>query len=200
MPHEDALESALARDLDGSFERLVREYEDRLYSFALRLSGNRADAEEIAQDAFVRAYRAMKTYPPERVRSLSLKAWLYRITLNVARNRMRGRRHEHVSLDERDADGRARYDPEDDAASRPDSILEEGRRRASIASLVAGLPPRYRSALILRYMEGLRLEEVARVLEQPLGTVKSNVHRAVNALREALLASRRVHSRSEVIS
>ena len=200
MPHQDAIEAALARDLDGSFERMVHEYEDRLFSFAMRLSGNRADAEEIAQDAFVRAYRAMRTYPPERIRALSLKAWLYRITLNVARNRMRARRHDHFSLDEREADGRARYDPEDDAASRPDSILEEGRRRASIATLVAGLPPRYRSALILRYMEGLRLEEVARVLEQPLGTVKSNVHRAVNALREALVASRRVRSRSEVIS
>ena len=200
MPQHDALEAALASDLDGSFERLVREYEDRLYSFALRLSGNRADAEEIAQDAFVRAYRAMKTYPQERIRSLSLKAWLYRITLNVARNRMRARRHDHASLDERDAEGRARFEPEDDEASRPDSILEEGRRRASIATLVAGLPPRYRSVLILRYMEGLRLDEVARVLEQPLGTVKSNVHRAVNALREALSASRHALPRTEVIS
>ena len=100
---------------------------------------------------------------------------------------MRGKRHAHASLDERDSEGRARFDPEDDPRSRPDAVLEEGRRRADIATLVADLPSRYRSALILRYMEGLRLEEVARVLKQPLGTVKSNVHRAVNALREALI-------------
>jgi len=200
MAHSDALESALAKDLEGSFERLVLEYQDRLYSFAMRLSGNPADAEEIAQDAFVRAYRAMKTYPEERIRALSLKAWLYRITLNVARNRMRGKRHAHASLDERDDEGRSRFDPEDDPRSRPDAVLEEGRRRADIATLVAALPTRYRSALILRYMEGLRLEEVARVLGQPLGTVKSNVHRAVNALREALLASRRAVARPEVFS
>ncbi|HEV8117275.1 MAG TPA: sigma-70 family RNA polymerase sigma factor [Thermoanaerobaculia bacterium] len=200
MVHSDALEGALAKDLDGAFERLVLEYQDRLYSFAMRLSGNAADAEEIAQDAFVRAYRAMKTYPQERIRALSLKAWLYRITLNVARNRMRGKRHAHASLDERDSEGRARFDPEDDPRSRPDAVLEDGRRRADIATLVADLPSRYRSALILRYMEGLRLEEVARVLGQPLGTVKSNVHRAVNALREALSASRRAVARPEVIS
>jgi RNA polymerase sigma-70 factor (ECF subfamily) len=200
MPQEAALEAALAEDLEGCFERMVREYQDRLYSFAHRLAGNSEDAEEIAQDAFVRAYRAMKTYPAERIRALSLKAWLYQITLNVARNRLRGKRQRLVSIDERDADGRAFWEPEDDPDSRPDSRFEQGRRRAGIATLVAGLPERYRSALILRYMEGLRLEEVAAILKQPLGTVKSNVHRAVNALREALSASRRVSTRREVIS
>src|SRR5512141_774649 len=111
MTGEQTLEACLARDLDGCFERMVREYQDRLYSFAHRLSGNPQDAEEIAQDAFVRAYRAMRAYPAERIRALQLKAWLYRITLNVARNRMRGKRHNHVSIDERDGDGRARWEP-----------------------------------------------------------------------------------------
>ena len=200
MPQEHALEAALARDLEGSFERMVCEYQDRLYSFAHRLAGNPQDAEEIAQDAFVRAYRAMKTYPAERIRALSLKAWLYQITLNVARNRGRVRRHAAVSIDERNGEGRPVWEPEDAPENRPDSRFEQGRRRADIATLVAGLPERYRSALILRYMEGLRLEEVAAVLKQPLGTVKSNVHRAVNALREALLQSRRFPSAKEVIS
>ena len=202
MTQEAALEAALAEDLEGSFERMVREYQDRLYSFAHRLAGNPEDAEEIAQDAFVRAYRAMKTYPAERIRALSLKAWLYQITLNVARNRQRRRKQKFVSIDARDGDGRALWEPEDDPGSRPDSRFEEGRQRADIATLVGGLPERYRSALILRYMEGLRLEEVAAVLKQPLGTVKSNVHRAVNALREALSDSRRggAMARQEVVS
>ena len=198
MPQEGTLQAGLARDLEGSFERMVQEYEDRLYTFAHRLSGNSEDAEDIAQDAFVRAYRALKTYPPERIRAMSLKAWLYQITLNVARNRARGKRPNHVSIDERAGDGRSVWEPEDDPENRPDSRFEQGRRRADIATLVAKLPERYRSALILRYMEGLRLEEVAAVLKQPLGTVKSNVHRAVNALREALLQSRRMPK--EVIS
>ena len=200
MQRAGALEADLARDLEGCFERLVREYQDRLFSFAHRLTGSPEDAEEIAQDAFVRAYRALKTYPAERIRALRLKAWLYQITLNVARNRLRGRRQKFVSIDERDEDGRPGWEPEDDPEGRPDSRLEVRRRRTDIATLVAGLPERYRSALILRYMEGLRLEEVAAVLKQPLGTVKSNVHRAVNALRLALSESRRIPRVQEVIS
>jgi RNA polymerase sigma-70 factor (ECF subfamily) len=200
MQRADTLGAALAGDLEGCFEQMVREYQDRLYTFAHRLTGNPEDAEEIAQDAFVRAYRALKTYPAERIRALSLKAWLYQITLNLARNRFRGKRHKFVSIDERGEDGRAAWEPEDDPDARPDSRFEQGRRRADIATLVAGLPERYRSALILRYMEGLRLEEVAAVLKQPLGTVKSNVHRAVNALREALSESRRFPRLKEVIS
>lgn len=197
------LVNGLADDLDGNFERLVRVFQDRLYAFAHRLCGNREDAEEVAQDAFVRAYRALRTYPAERIRALALQAWLYRITLNVARNRVRGKRVRHVSIDGAGADGetaRRAFDVPDDPQSRPDSRLEESQRRADIASLVATLPERYRSAIILRYVEGLSLEEVADVLKQPLGTAKSNVHRAVNLLRRAITDSRRAPARAEVRS
>src|SRR6202162_888028 len=121
MPQEAALEAALAEDLEGCFEKLVREYQDRLYSFAHRLAGNSEDAEEITQDAFVRAYRAMKTYEAERIRALSLKAWLYQITLNVARNLRRRKNHKLVSIDARDGDGRAPFEPEGHPGARPDS-------------------------------------------------------------------------------
>jgi RNA polymerase sigma-70 factor (ECF subfamily) len=184
-----SLRRALARDVDGAFERLVRAYQDRLYSFAHRLCGNAADAEDVAQDAFVRAYRALKTYAAEKIEGLALRPWLYRIALNVARNRFRRKRHPTVPLG--DGDGRLLHDPQDDPASRPDSRLEKAREREDLATLVAGLPDRYRSALILRYVEGLKLEEVAAVLKQPLGTTKSNVHRAINALRVAITQSRR---------
>jgi RNA polymerase sigma-70 factor, ECF subfamily len=194
MPPPDALTNDLALDLDGTFERMVRTFQDRIFSFAHRLSGNREDAEEIAQDAFVRAYRALRTYPADRIRALSLQAWLYRIALNVARNRFRGKRARVVSLDARGDDGdearRAREAP-DDPRERPDSRFEEKESRAGIAALVAGLPERYRAALVLRYVEGLKLEEVAAILEQPIGTAKSNVHRAVNLLRGAISDSRR---------
>jgi RNA polymerase sigma-70 factor (ECF subfamily) len=187
---ESALPAALAVDLDGCFERLVCHYQDRLFAFAHRITGNREDAEEVAQDAFVHAYRALKSYPPDRVRAISLKAWLYQITLNVARNKVRRKRHRFVSIGEPDrADGSA-FDAPDDPETRPDSVLEKSQRRASLATLVAALPDRYRSTLILRYVEGLRLEEVAAILKQPLGTVKSNAHRAVVALRESISKSR----------
>jgi RNA polymerase sigma-70 factor (ECF subfamily) len=197
------LTNALAESVDDAFERLVRVYQDRLYSFAHRICGSREDAEEVAQDAFVRAYRALSTYPPERIRQLALQAWLYRITLNVARNRLRGKRVRHVSIenggDEGDAARRA-WEATVDPGARPDSRFERGERRKNLASLVATLPEKYRSAIILRYVEGLSLEEVAEILKQPLGTAKSNVHRAVNLLRRAITDSRRglAHDPAEV--
>ena len=189
---DETLRNGLAEDLDGSFEQLVTTYQDRLFSFALRLTGSREDAEEVAQDAFVRAYRALGSYPAERIRAMVLRAWLYQITLNVARNRFRRKKLKVVSLDHPlSGSGQTAWEAADDEALRPDARYEQSRQRADIASLVAGLPERYRAPLILRYVEGLRLEEVAKVLKQPVGTVKSNVHRGVNALREALVASRR---------
>jgi len=187
-----ALAASLAEDLDGNFESVVRRFQDRLFTFSLRLTASREDAEEVAQDAFVRAYRALKTYPAERVRAMALRAWLYQVTLNVARNRLRKKRHPTVSLDGDDAGGaRAARQAHDDPSVRPDARFEVKRERADIATLVAQLPDRYRSPLILRYVEGLKLEEVAAILKQPLGTTKSNVHRAINALREAMTESRR---------
>ncbi|MEO8349376.1 MAG: sigma-70 family RNA polymerase sigma factor [Acidobacteriota bacterium] len=194
MPQPDVLTNELADDLDGAFERMVRSFQDRIFSFALRLAGNREDAEEIAQDAFVRAYRALRTYPADRIRTLALQAWLYRIALNVARNRFRVKRARVVSLHaggENGEEARRAWEAPDDPRERPDSLLENKQSRAGIAALVATLPERYRAALVLRYVEGLRLEEVAAILEQPVGTAKSNVHRAVNLLRGAISDSRR---------
>lgn len=191
-PQDGELRARLAEDLDGSFEELVRAYQDRLYSYALRLTGKREDAEEVAQDAFVRAYRALGSYPAPRIAQMALRPWLYRITLNVARNRFRGKKVKTVSLDHPlSPAAETLWEPADDPATRPDARYEGARRQADIATLVAGLPERYRAPLVLRYVEGLRLEEVSKVLAQPLGTTKSNVHRGVNALREALSASRR---------
>jgi RNA polymerase sigma-70 factor (ECF subfamily) len=199
-PPAGELEAALAADLDGTFERLVRSYQDRLYSFAFRLSGRREDAEEIAQDAFIRAYRALGTYSADRIRALAMRAWLYRITLNVARNRYRRKRHQLVSIDHGstggDGEERGRLELVADADERPDRVYEKRRERADVATLVRGLPERWRAPILLRYVEGLPVEEVASVLKQPVGTAKSNLHRAVNALRASLSASRSVRSRA----
>src|SRR5919199_1366977 len=86
---ERVLADDLAADLATHFPRLVRAYQDRLFAFALRLAGNPLDAEECLQDAFVRAYRALERYPSEQIGALQIQAWLYRITLNVVRNRAR---------------------------------------------------------------------------------------------------------------
>lgn len=192
MIGDEDLKERLAGDLDGAFEDFVRAYQDRIYSFALRLTSRREDAEEAAQDAFVKAYRALCVYPADRIRALALRAWLYQITLNVVRNRFRGRKLRLVSLDHPlSPRGETAFEAPDSEEGRPDARYERSCRRADMASLVAKLPDRYRAPILLRYVEGLRLEEVAKVLGQPVGTAKSNVHRGVNALREALVASRR---------
>jgi RNA polymerase sigma-70 factor (ECF subfamily) len=177
---DPTLTAALAEDLSGSFERAVLSYQDRLYAFALRLTGSRADAEEITQDAFVRAYRALEGYPAARRRALALRPWLYRITFNVTRNRFRRRRPVVESLDG------AGPEPAADAAGRPPAVLERAERARRLASLVEGLPERYRAAVILRHVEGLGYGEIAGVLEQPVGTVKANVHRGLALLRRGL--------------
>ncbi len=140
------------------------------------------NAEEIAQDAFVRAYHALKSYGADRIRTMALRPWLYQITLNVFRNRVRGRRLQTVSLDGFD-DG-AEPEPEDDESGRPEPALESAEREDQLAAWVAALPERYRVAVVLRYVEDLDYAEMAAVLGQPVGTVKSNVHRGIELLRK----------------
>ncbi len=155
------------------FERLVLEHQDRIYALGLALTGNRHDAEEVAQDTFMRAYRALVTYPPERVRELKQKAWLHRIAVNVVRNRVRGSRPRLVELNG--------SEPSTDSGPEDDVI-----RRAEIdqlAARVACLPPRYREAVVLRHVQDLSYTEVAAALGQPVGTVKANVHRGLKLLR-----------------
>jgi RNA polymerase sigma-70 factor (ECF subfamily) len=177
---EKALTAALAADLGGSFERVVLDFQDRLYAFALRMCGDAGDAREITQDALVRAYRALSRYPPERRRSLALRAWLYRITLNVVRNHVRRRPLRTVPLD-----GAAAEVP-GDAAARPAAVFERAEGARRLARLVAALPERYRAAVVLRHVQGLGYAEIGAVLGQPEGTVKANVHRGLGLLRRAL--------------
>jgi RNA polymerase sigma-70 factor (ECF subfamily) len=185
----DDLALALATDLDGHFERLVRTYQDRLYGFALRLSGCAQDAEEIAQDVFVRAYRALARYPTEQIRALALRPWLYQIALNVFRNTRRSRRLAVTSIDRitsHNSDEVTPLDLEDDGRERPEVLAEIRETRRDLAALLAALPERYRAAVVLRHVEGLSYGEAAALLGQPVGTVKANVHRGTRLLRAAI--------------
>ena len=185
---ENELNAALAVDVEGAFERLVGTYQHRLYAFALRMCGSPQDAEEVAQDAFVRAYRALRAYPAERVRALALRPWLYQITLNVYRNRIRRGRGASVSLDA--AEDGAPLEIEGDERERPDVTVERLELRDTLASALLRLPTHFRAAVILRHVEGLSYQEIALLLGQPAGTVKAHVHRGVKLLREGLDAVR----------
>jgi len=156
----------------------VEKYQHRLFGFVVTLVGNAAEAEEIAQDTFVAAYKALRTYDAGRRRALALRAWLFTIALNKVRNR--ARRAPSTSLDEALADGRLELQ---DPALEPPAILERDERVEAVRRALAALAPRYRMPVVLRHLEGFSYDEIAEVLEQPAGTAKANVHRGLALLR-----------------
>jgi len=187
METEDALIVRLAHDLDGSFESLVLAHQDRLYSIALRFLGDPGSAEEAAQDCLVRAYRALAGYDAARIRELRLRPWLATIVLNLCRTRAVRRKRAGappLSLD-LDEPGRALAEPAADPAGSPVAIADRREARSRWATLVAGLPPAYRAAVVLRHVDGLSYPELAQALDRPEGTVKAQVHRGVALLRRA---------------
>jgi RNA polymerase sigma-70 factor (ECF subfamily) len=178
-PADVNLAARLATDLDGTFEALVIAHQDRLFTIAHRIGGDRHDAEELVQDAFVRAYRAIAGYPPERVRDLRLRGWLTTILLNAGRNRGRVRRVQTVELI---------FEPGSEPAADP---LTRSDERETWVRLLAGLTPAQRMAVVLRHVDGLSYAEIAEAVGRPEGTVKAHVHRGLAALRAALVAAER---------
>jgi RNA polymerase sigma-70 factor (ECF subfamily) len=174
-----ALAGRLAVDLDGSFEALVDAHGGRLFSIALRVIGDRSDAEEAAQDTLVRAYRAIGGYEPARIRDIKLRAWLTTILLNVCRNRTRVKRVSTVEL---------AFEPSAEPA-----VDQLARRddKAAWVSLLATLPMAQRTAIVLRHVDGLSYAEMAEALGRPEGTLKAQVHRGLGALRDAFTAAER---------
>ena len=180
---EDLL-ALLATDLDCYFQQLVLSYQHRLYAFALRQTGSSQDAEDIVQEAFLRAYYALGDYPPERLLVLKLQPWLYKITLNLFYERKRRERLQFVVLDI--AEESIHLAIEDDVREQPEVILEDRERLRELESLVATLPGPYREAVNLFYFAELSYREIADLLHQPLGTVKANLHRGIRLLRKSL--------------
>jgi RNA polymerase sigma-70 factor (ECF subfamily) len=190
MDTDSTLLAALANDLDGTFETLVREHEDRLYSIALRVLGDPRDAEEAAQDAFVRAYRALAQYDGARIGELRLRPWLATIVLNLCRSRL-GRRGPGRAALSLDMELPGDLEPRTDARRGPAEVAVLHDSAGDWAGLLMTLPPAYRSAVVLRHVDGLSYPELAAALDRPEGTVKAQVHRGVALLRTAYEAAER---------
>jgi RNA polymerase sigma-70 factor, ECF subfamily len=184
------LTAALATDLDAAFERLVLTHQDRLFTIALRLLGDARDAEEVAQDALVRAYRAIQTYDQQRIRDLQLRPWLATIAINLCRNRVRRRTPTLVGLDRPAHADQPWTSPSEqlashDAATSPQEHATRREAAEAWATLVTALPDRYRTPVVLRHVDGLSYQELSTVLGRPEGTIKAQVHRGVAMLRDA---------------
>jgi RNA polymerase sigma-70 factor (ECF subfamily) len=180
-PEDAALADQLADSLDEHFEALVLAHQDRLFTIALRTIGDRHDAEELVQDALVRAYRALAAWPPDRIRELRLRGWLTTILLNAGRNRARVRRVPTTELVFEPG-----TEPATEAAHDP---LVKRETRETWARLLADLSPAQRTAVVLRHVDGMSYAEIAEAVGRPEGTVKAHVHRGLAALRTALLAA-----------
>lgn len=177
----------LADDLPQAFDALVTRFQQRLFAFALRLTGSRSDAEDILQEALLGAYVSLEQYPPERIRTLQLQAWLYKITLHAYQHHRRGARLQLISFDTEE-EASLQEIPES-ATEQPEFVLERWEQQQALLALLAQLPEHARIALTCYYFEDLRYQEIADLLNVPLGTVKSLLHRGVRQLRTRLAAT-----------
>lgn len=179
-PAEVDLAARLAADLDEAFEELVVTHQNRLYAFLLGMTRDGGQAEDLAQETFWKAYRALRRYPAARVAELRLGPWLRRIALNTQRNAVRGGRVGQTLVP--DPPQRPDPSPERD----PEVLtLRRGEQERLLRALATVSSPA-RAAILLHHAEDLPVDEVAEILRLPEGTVKSHVHRGLARLRRAL--------------
>jgi len=172
------LEAALieaARSDAQAFTELVIRYQDRLYNYLYRMTGSREDAQDLAQETFVRAYRSLPRFNLE----APFRPWLYKIATNLAINYVKGKKPVLV-LEE--------YVPSRSLLDSPEDQVEAAEVQTIVAAAIAALPDTYRPIVLMRHIEELSYDEIGRALDLPIGTVKVRLHRARAALQAKLSA------------
>lgn len=159
----------------AAFGWLVRRYQDRLYTSLVHVSGSRDEAEDVVQDAFVQAFLKLRSFE----RQSTFYTWLYRIAFNTAVSRRRKRRVEGSVEQVRASVG----DEPADRCERPEEQVLRQERAELLARALEGLSDEHRAILILREMEGCDYEQISQILDLPVGTVRSRLHRARAHLR-----------------
>ena len=182
MSREDAqLVTRCLRGDEKAFEELLTRYRRPVYSICMRMVRNETDAEDLAQEVFVRTFNVLDRYNP----SYPFSSWLYRITSNLCIDFIRKRRKGIVSLDEPVSSDEGDM-PRQIASSKgdPERDLQTREMMAVLEEAVSNLPEPYRIIVILRHQEQLSYEEIADDLGIPLGTVKARIHRARNMIKD----------------
>jgi RNA polymerase sigma-70 factor (ECF subfamily) len=184
----DADVAALAKQgREGAFRELIRRYERPVFSLIFRMVRDRETAEDLAQETFIKVLNHIDRYRPE----FKLSSWLFKIANNVTIDYLRKRQLDTVSMDGSPHAGTASEVEATsfDVEARQESALDEIEARelgSAIERAIARLRPEYRSCIMLRHVEGRSYEEIAAILDLPLGTVKTYIHRARHELRDAL--------------
>ncbi len=186
VPDTELVARAQAKDY-AAFEQLLDRYEDKIFRLAYRFVRNETEAKEILQDTFLTIWRKLDTFKGDS----QFSSWLYRVAANAALMRLRSqRRHPEVSTEDLPIgylDNYGQLPPViENWAKRPDEELASDELRRHIQSAVDALPEIYRSVFIIRDVEGLSTEETADVLQISVPTVKTRLHRARIALRDAI--------------
>lgn len=165
-----------------AFEKLISSYEKKIYNYCLRMTNNREDAEDLTQEVFIRVYNSLKRFRG----NSQLSTWIYRIAHNVCIDRYRKAKLTTISLsqpkgpdDEREMDLPANNSSPEEEAMRMEL-------KKHLLKSISELQPKYRSVIVLRDIQDHSYEEIAEILQLPLGTVKSHISRARAALRQAV--------------
>lgn len=173
----------IAECLEGNtaaFGELVRRYQDRLYNTVFRLVDNGEDALDVVQEAFLNAYQSLNSFKGDSL----FFTWLYRIAVNTAISLKRKKR---VLARIGDRNGEFPTEPADPSdLSRPGHALEQAEEEQKLHRALGRLSPEHRTVLVMKELEGQKYEEMAEILQVPIGTIRSRLHRARLELRELL--------------
>ena len=181
---DEALVARAQRGDKRAFEVLVLKYQHRIYTLVSRFVRDSDEVQDVVQEAFIKAYRALPSFRAES----AFYTWLYRIAINTAKNYLvsRARRPQGVDLDVEEAEFVESAEALRDNSS-PESLLMTDELHAAVNSAIGRLPEDLRTALSLREFDGLSYEEIAEVMGCPVGTVRSRIFRAREAVDAEIL-------------
>jgi RNA polymerase sigma-70 factor (ECF subfamily) len=167
----------------NAFGEIVELYKDRVYHVCFRMLGNKQEAEDAAQEAFIRAYMNISSFNQD----LKFSTWIFRIATNLCIDRIRKKKPDYyLDAEVAGTDGLTMYSQIASDAPLPEKELESQELQETIQQEILKLPEKYRSAIVLKYIEELSLNEISEILDLPLGTVKTRIHRGREALRKQL--------------
>ena len=166
----DDMANSLATDLDATFPVVVEQTGGMLFWGLRRMCGDHQEAEDLTQETFIRAYRALEDYEPERIRTIDLRPWLWTIAMNLGRNHLRDRSRRPTFVEMTET-GRDDPEPADSAAW--------DRRLAKLSR-------NQRNAVVLRHVVGMPIADISEATGRPEGTIKADVHRGLTRLRRAM--------------
>lgn len=165
----------------ADLEKVFHDYKDMVFRTAYLILSDRDGANDAVQEVFIKVHRSWGTYDSSKG---TLGTWIRRITVNQCLSQHRGKSSHSISLEELREQG---FDAPDDCAEPPEERVARQEQREKILRAVGTLDRKHRAVVVLRYYDNLSYEEIAEVLNVPLGTIKSRINTAIKALREELM-------------